>query len=89
MTDSFAFLVITFIAILGFEAVNGWTDAPNAVATVVSTRVLQPDEGGRDGGRLQPARRSLRHGGRGDHRQGDRESRRDHAGDDLSVPAWR
>lgn len=42
MTDSFAFLVFTFIAILLFEAVNGWTDAPNAVATVVSTRVLPP-----------------------------------------------
>ena len=42
MTDSFAFLVITLIIILGFEAVNGWTDAPNAIATVVSTRVLKP-----------------------------------------------
>jgi PiT family inorganic phosphate transporter len=42
MTDSFAFLVITFIIVLGFEAVNGWTDAPNAIATVVSTRVLAP-----------------------------------------------
>jgi len=42
MTDSFGFLVVTFIIILGFEAVNGWTDAPNAIATVVSTRVLTP-----------------------------------------------
>jgi PiT family inorganic phosphate transporter len=42
MTDSFGFLVVTFIIILGFEAVNGWTDAPNAVATVISTRVLAP-----------------------------------------------
>jgi len=42
MTDTFAFLVITFIIVLGFEAVNGWTDAPNAIATVVSTRVLAP-----------------------------------------------
>ena len=42
MVNSFPFLVVTFIAILGFEAVNGWTDAPNAVATVVSTRVLPP-----------------------------------------------
>jgi len=42
LVDSFPFLVVTFIAILGFEAVNGWTDAPNAVATVVSTRVLPP-----------------------------------------------
>ena len=42
MTDTFAFLVITFIVILMAEAVNGWTDAPNAVATVVSTRVMRP-----------------------------------------------
>ncbi len=42
MTDTFGFLIFTFVAILLFEAVNGWTDAPNAVATVVSTRVLPP-----------------------------------------------
>ena len=42
MTDSFGFLVFVFIAILLFEVVNGWTDAPNSVATVVSTRVLAP-----------------------------------------------
>ncbi|MFH1483190.1 MAG: inorganic phosphate transporter [Chloroflexota bacterium] len=27
---------------LGAEFVNGWTDAPNAIATVISTRVLHP-----------------------------------------------
>ncbi len=42
MTDTFAFLIFTFATVLAFEAVNGWTDAPNAVATVVSTRVLTP-----------------------------------------------
>ena len=42
MTESLGFLIFTFIAILLFEAVNGWTDAPNAVATVVSTRALPP-----------------------------------------------
>jgi len=42
LTDSFAFLIFTFVVILAFEAVNGWTDAPNAIATVVSTRVLTP-----------------------------------------------
>ena len=42
MTDTFGFLIFAFVAILAFEAVNGWTDAPNAVATVVSTRVLAP-----------------------------------------------
>jgi PiT family inorganic phosphate transporter len=42
LTDTFGFLIFAFVAILAFEAVNGWTDAPNAVATVVSTRVLTP-----------------------------------------------
>lgn len=42
MTEGLGFLVFTFIAILAFEAVNGWTDAPNAIATVVSTRALPP-----------------------------------------------
>jgi PiT family inorganic phosphate transporter len=42
LTETFGFLVFAFVAILAFEAVNGWTDAPNAVATVVSTRVLAP-----------------------------------------------
>src|SRR3990170_2175826 len=42
MTDTYAFLVFAFIAVLAFEAVNGWTDAPNAVATVISTRALPP-----------------------------------------------
>jgi len=42
MTDSFAFLVITFAILIAFEALNGWTDAPNAIATVVSTRVMPP-----------------------------------------------
>src|SRR3990170_1815929 len=42
MTEGFGFLIFTFIVILAFEAVNGWTDAPNAIATVVSTRALPP-----------------------------------------------
>jgi PiT family inorganic phosphate transporter len=25
-----------------FEFANGWTDAPNSIATVVSTRVMRP-----------------------------------------------
>ena len=28
--------------VLAAEFVNGWTDAPNAIATVVSTRVMSP-----------------------------------------------
>ena len=33
--------VVLFIA-YAFEFANGWTDAPNSIATVVSTRVLRP-----------------------------------------------
>ena len=36
-----AFL-ITVILTLGVILVNGWTDAPNAIATCVSTRALKP-----------------------------------------------
>lgn len=35
-------LVLVLLLILGAEFVNGWTDAPNAIATVVSTRSLTP-----------------------------------------------
>jgi len=35
-------LVIVLLLVLAAEFVNGWTDAPNAIATVVSTRVLKP-----------------------------------------------
>ena len=34
--------LIVLVLILAAEFVNGWTDAPNAIATVVSTRVLSP-----------------------------------------------
>jgi len=34
--------IITLTLVLAAEFVNGWTDAPNAIATVVSTRVLRP-----------------------------------------------
>jgi PiT family inorganic phosphate transporter len=37
-----ATLVIVLILVLVAEFVNGWNDAPNAIATVVSTRVLRP-----------------------------------------------
>lgn len=33
-------LIVTLLLVLGAEFVNGWTDAPNAIATVVSTRTL-------------------------------------------------
>jgi inorganic phosphate transporter, PiT family len=35
-------LIIVLLLILGAEFVNGWTDAPNAIATVISTRSLTP-----------------------------------------------
>jgi PiT family inorganic phosphate transporter len=35
-------LALALVLILMAEFVNGWTDAPNAIATVVSTRVLKP-----------------------------------------------
>jgi PiT family inorganic phosphate transporter len=39
----FTFLTaLVLLLILGAEFVNGWTDAPNAIATVVSTKVLSP-----------------------------------------------
>lgn len=36
------FLLVILGLILWAEFVNGWTDAPNAIATVVSTRVISP-----------------------------------------------
>ena len=35
-------LLITVLLVLGVIFVNGWTDAPNAIATVVSTRAMKP-----------------------------------------------
>lgn len=35
-------LALVLVLILGAEFVNGWTDAPNAIATVVGTRSLSP-----------------------------------------------
>jgi inorganic phosphate transporter, PiT family len=35
-------LVIVILLVLASEFVNGWTDAPNAIATVVATRVIAP-----------------------------------------------
>jgi len=40
--ESFLFLVL--LLVLAAEFVNGWTDAPNSIATVVSTRVLSPGQ---------------------------------------------
>ncbi len=35
-------LIFVLFMVLASEFVNGWTDAPNAIATVVSTRVISP-----------------------------------------------
>lgn len=35
-------LAVVLLLVLAAEFVNGWTDAPNAIATVVSTRVMSP-----------------------------------------------
>ena len=35
-------LVVVFFLVCASVFVNGWTDSPNAIATVVSTRVLKP-----------------------------------------------
>jgi len=35
-------LVITVMLTLGTITVNGWTDAPNAIATCISTRSMKP-----------------------------------------------
>ena len=40
-TDSPA-LLITVLLVMGVILVNGWTDAPNAIATCVSTRAMAP-----------------------------------------------
>jgi len=37
-----AAIIVVLLLVLGAEFVNGFTDAPNAIATVVSTRVLRP-----------------------------------------------
>ncbi len=37
-------LIPVLLLVLAAEFVNGWTDAPNAIATVVSTRVLSPSK---------------------------------------------
>jgi len=35
-------LIVTTIMILGVVFINGWTDAPNAIATCISTKVIRP-----------------------------------------------
>jgi PiT family inorganic phosphate transporter len=42
MPEVSTLLVVSLVLVLAAEFINGWTDAPNAIATVVSTRVLLP-----------------------------------------------
>jgi PiT family inorganic phosphate transporter len=42
MTASFSFIVLTVALALIFDFINGFHDAANSIATVVSTRVLKP-----------------------------------------------
>jgi len=42
--DGLAPLIPVLLLVLAAEFVNGWTDAPNSIATVVSTRVLSPSQ---------------------------------------------
>ena len=51
--DSFNLLLTVIGLTLVFEFSNGWHDAANSIATVVSTRVLTPFSGGSMGGFLE------------------------------------
>ena len=42
MTPTFAFVIVLVILALVFDYINGFHDAANSIATVVSTRVLSP-----------------------------------------------
>ncbi|HKQ89725.1 MAG TPA: inorganic phosphate transporter [Blastocatellia bacterium] len=42
MTTALAFIAIIIMVALIFDVANGWHDAANSIATVVSTRVLSP-----------------------------------------------
>ena len=42
MPDAWLALIPVLLLVLAAEFVNGWTDSPNSIATVVSTRVISP-----------------------------------------------
>ncbi|MGH7387473.1 MAG: inorganic phosphate transporter [Candidatus Methylomirabilales bacterium] len=44
MPDGLLLILPVLLLVLAAEFVNGWTDAPNAIATVISTRVLSPTQ---------------------------------------------
>src|SRR6266478_8184673 len=44
MTSSLALVVFIILVALAFDYINGFHDAANSIATVVSTRVLSPTQ---------------------------------------------
>ena len=79
MNTGMVLLVITVITALIFDFLNGFHDAANSIATVVSTRVLSPKLAGRLGRRVQLSRRLFpRHRRCQDHWQGHDPSRHRH-----------
>jgi len=42
MPDGWSLVIAGLVVMLAADVVNGWTGAPNAVATAVSSRVLHP-----------------------------------------------
>ena len=67
-TNLLAVAALIVVALI-FDYINGFHDAANSIATVVSTRVLTPGKAVDLGGVLQLRRRlHLRHGGRQDRR---------------------
>src|SRR3990172_9164875 len=42
MSLTFAIVIVTIVVALAFDVINGFHDAANSIATVVSTRVLTP-----------------------------------------------
>src|SRR3989304_2524078 len=67
-------LLPVLLLILAAEFVNGWTDAPNSIATVVSTRVLPPHQAALMATILNAMGALSGTGGAATHGQGDRRS---------------
>ena len=86
----FAFVVLVIVVALVFDYINGFHDAANSIATVVSTRVLTPGKAVHLGRVLQLRRRvHLRHRRRQDGRHGHDRHQRRHLRGDLRRPGGR
>ena len=73
MDSNFLAVVGLILVALTFDYINGFHDAANSIATVVSTRVLSPGKAVDLGGGFQLHRRlHVRHRGRQDRRRGTR-----------------